>query len=198
MANKFNNFFSNVAQDIISSIPPVNIPYDKNLVRHNNGSLFEFVKDPLTKSEIAEAIDALKSKDTADSNGLSSNFIKKIALTISNPLYIIFCKSFQTGQIPTQLKVAKIVPLFKNGDQFNGDNYRPIALLDTFSKILEKIVCLRLSTFLESNDRINKYQFGFRKEHSTVHPMMHFINHISSSLEKKEHTVAAVIVAVYS
>jgi len=70
------------------------------------------------------------------------------------------------------------------------DNYRPIALLNIFSKILEKIVCNRLVNYLESNDLISQFQFGFRKEHSTLHPMVHFMNKITTALENKEHSIA--------
>ena len=78
-------------------------------------------------------------------------FCKKIALTISKPLLIIFTKSFNDGVIPRQFKQSKIIPLFKSGDRSSMDNYRPIALLSTFSKIMEKIVCNRLSDYLEKN-----------------------------------------------
>ena len=70
------------------------------------------------------------------------------------------------------------------------DNYRPIALLSTFSKILEKIVCNRLSNYLENNNLLSKFQYGFRKEHSTLHPMIHFMNKITNALENKMHTIA--------
>jgi hypothetical protein len=90
----------------------------------------------------------------------------------------------ESGEIPSQLKMAKIIPLFKSGDKSIVDNYRPIALLDTFSKIFEKLICKRLTSFLEDNDKITPFQFGFRKDHSTVHPMLHFMNFVSENLEK--------------
>ena len=142
---------------------------------------FKFSEEPLTISEIQESIEQLKNKSTVDSDGLSSIFIKRIALTISKPLLTIFSKSFSDGTIPWQLKSSKIIPLFKSGDHSSMDNYRPIALLSTFSKILEKIVCNRLSNYLEKNNLLSKFQFGFCKEHSTLHPMVHFINKITNT-----------------
>ena len=70
------------------------------------------------------------------------------------------------------------------------DNYRPISLLCVFSKILEKIMFNRLSTFLENNNILCPEQFGFRKLHSTIHPLTLFINQISECLNKKEHAIA--------
>ena len=70
------------------------------------------------------------------------------------------------------------------------DNYRPISLLSCFSKILEKIVSNRLTSFLDSNNLITNCQYGFRKKHSTTHPLIHFLNHVSTSFDKKLHTIA--------
>ena len=70
------------------------------------------------------------------------------------------------------------------------DNYRPISLLCVFSKILEKIMFNRLSTFLENNNILCPEQFGFRKLHSTIHSLTLFINQISKCLNKKEHAIA--------
>ena len=55
---------------------------------------------------------------------------------------------------------------------------------------MEKIVYNRLSIFLQNNEVLSTFQFGFRREHSTLHPMLHFMNHVTTALEKKEHTIA--------
>ena len=101
----------------------------------------------------------------------------------------VFGLSFATGLVPDQFKVAKVIPIFKSGDPRSADNYRPISLLNNFSKIIEKIMCLRLTAFLESNALISPFQFGFRS-HSTLHPIMHFQNFITQSFNNKEHALA--------
>jgi hypothetical protein len=98
--------------------------------------------------------------------------------------------SLSSGIVPTQLKIAKGIPIFKSGDQTAMDNYRPISLLSNFSKILEKVVGNRLTSYLESNELLSPSQFGFRKERSTMHPLVHFMNTVSSALNKKHHTIA--------
>ena len=70
------------------------------------------------------------------------------------------------------------------------DNYRPISLLSSFSKIMEKIVASRLLSFLDSNNISTKWQFGFRAGHSTSHPMVHFVNKITEALNSKKHTIS--------
>jgi hypothetical protein len=90
------------------------------------------------------------------------------------------------------MKIAKVVPIHKakGGSRGSMDNYRPISLLSCFSKILEKLVCNRLCSFLETHNLLSGAQFGFRPGHSIIHPMLHFVNHVSTALNKKEHTVA--------
>ena len=93
------------------------------------------------------------------------------------------------GWLPLQFKIAKVIPIFKSVDKASMDNYRPISLLSAFSKILEKIVASRLLIFLNENDILSKWQFGFRGGHSTSHPMVHFINKVTESLNNKKHTI---------
>ena len=118
------------------------------------------------------------------------SFVKRIIQIIFIPLKHVISLSLSSGTVPSQLKIAKIVPIFKSGEKTNMDNYRPISLLSCFSKILEKVVANRLTSFLNLNNLITENQFGFRKKHSTVHPMMKFTNFILSALDKKEHAIA--------
>ena len=187
-ATEFFFFFLNVANNIVSQIHPVNTPLLNT--EHPVDSSLNFSNDPVSPSDILEAMDSITEKATQDFNGISTIFLKKVIRNIATPLSHIFTRSLVTGQVPQKLKIAKIIPLFKSGDRTNVDNYRPISLLNSFSKLLEKIVFKRLSIHIENNNLLSNMQFGFRREHATVHPMLHFVNHISSALEKKEHTVA--------
>jgi hypothetical protein len=83
-------------------------------------------------------------------SGISTAMLKKVSLEIVTPLVHIFNQSLATGQIPEKFKIAKVIPIFKSGDALNPSNYRPISLLSTFSKILEKIVYTRLYSYLST------------------------------------------------
>ena len=72
--------------------------------------------------------------------------------------------SIASSIFPDEMKIAKVIPLFKSGDQCTISNYRPISLLPTLSKMFEKIVCEMLSAHLEQNNFLFDYQFGFRKK----------------------------------
>ena len=189
IADRFNEFFTKVAENVVLSIHPANCPVP-NVPPDRNTPLFSLNDNPITNDEIVNAINSLKNKKTMDYNLISSSFVKKISCELATPLGLIFKSSFATGYVPKQLKIAKIVPVFKSGEVTSMDNYRPIALLDTFSKILEKIVCGRLSSFLEFNKLLSTQQFGFRKDHSTLHPMLLFMNKLTEAFEKKQHSIA--------
>ena len=71
-------------------------------------------------------------------------------------------------------------------------NYRPVSLLSAFSKILEKIMFDKVTSFLCSNDILYKHQYGFRSKHSTIHPILHLLNHCAeaNNKPKSEYTLA--------
>jgi hypothetical protein len=165
---------------------PTDRPPDK--VDHNvNSPIFSFTNDPLTPGEVSSCIDSLQKKKTPDLNGISVDFITNFSLTLSRPLSHVFSLSLSTGIVPSQLKIAKVIPIFKSGNKSIMDNYRPISLLNTFSKILEKIVHNRLSSFLNVNNLLSDAQYGFRKEHSTINPLTKFMNFITKAFNDKEH-----------
>ena len=188
MAEIFNAHFTNMASETIKNLNPSFLNPTSGIVQ--NPDKLNFTTNPLTKSEILEATDLLMDKKTPDLNGISSNFLKQIIRTIINPIHHIFSLSLNSGIFPSQLKIAKVVPIFKSGDKCNPDNYRPISLINTFSKILEKVVARRVSIFLNNSNLLSKWQFGFRRDHSTTHPMIHFMNFITSSLNEKKYTIA--------
>jgi len=79
-----------------------------------------------------------ESKTSTDSDGLDMTIVKRTIDCIIKPMTFICNLSIQSGVFPEKMKVAKVVPLFKNGDVHHFNNYRPVSLLSQFSKILEK------------------------------------------------------------
>ena len=72
------------------------------------------------------------------------------------------------GEFPLQWKLAKVVPLLKKGDPLIPKNYRPVALLPIFSKILERVVYNQLVEYLDSEGIIHPNHHGSRPGHSTA------------------------------
>jgi Reverse transcriptase (RNA-dependent DNA polymerase) len=132
-------------------------------------------------------VSQLESKKSTDLNKILMHLVKTVLPFISSSLLHIFNKSLELGVVPEKLKIAKVNPIFKSGDTQDMNNYRPISLLCTFSKILEKIVFLRLMKYLSSFKLLCDDQFGFRPKHSTFHPMLDLLNKAAPTLNQKQH-----------
>ena len=85
------------------------------------------------------------------------------------------------------MKIAKVIPLLKNGNKSDFSNYRPLSLSSQFSKILEKIFNERLQLFLNTNNILSNSQYGSRTHTSTVHAALELIESISNSIDSKQH-----------
>jgi len=89
-----------------------------------------------------------------------------------------------TGSVPDIFKVSRITPILKNGSACEPGNYRPIAVLSSFSKVLEKLIYDQLISFLEKQNILFEYQFGFRKGHSTEHAILETIDSLKTALDQ--------------
>ncbi len=98
---------------------------------------------------------------------------------------IISQPGFQHWCVPSKLKLAKEIPLFKKGDKTSMENYRPISLLPCMSKVLEKIINIQLYDYFQSNNLLYKSQYGFRKHHSTEFASLELVDTIQQQLDLK-------------
>ena len=103
--------------------------------------------------------------------------------TLSKPFAFIFNKSISTGIVPDVFKVSKVTPAFKSGTLSDPSNYRPIATLSPFSKALERFIYDQLIKYLDKHDVLFKYQFGFRKNHSTEQAIMEITDNLKASID---------------
>ena len=92
--------------------------------------------------------------------------------------------SFLTGQFPSVLKIAKVIPIHKKQSKVDYANYRPISLLSNIEKIIEKLMYKRLSNFLDINNLIYSLQFGFRQKYSTTHVLINLTESIRQTLDE--------------
>ena len=96
--------------------------------------------------------------------------------------------SIKQGIVLDLFKVSCVIPIYKNGDSTNPSNYRPIAILPSLNKILERIVYDQLINFLNKHNIIHKHQFGFRKNHSTEQAILELTDTLKKSIDNKDLT----------
>ena len=165
ISESLNSYFCNIGMDLSQKLPEPTVKMTDYLKSPVCNSIFV---EPVTIYEIQSIINSLNSNKAHGEDGFTPWLIKEFKLPLCHPLEYIFNLSLTTGTVPNSLKTAKVVPLFKKGDVFTMSNYRPISLLSIFNKILEKIVYVRVHQFLVKNNVLYKFQFGFRKHHSTA------------------------------
>ena len=190
ISNKFNDYFTSIANEIANEInpSPLNpcdfIPETDSIFRLREINIHVLIK----------LVKKMDNKKSSDMFGLSNCLLKQIINSIAVPLVHIINQSIKTGQIPSQLKIAKVLPIFKYSnnskmDKCNPGNYRPISLLPIFSKLLEKIVSEQLTRYLEFNQIIYEHQYGFQAKKSTLHPMIHLLNYLGQAKNEKLITI---------
>ena len=105
----------------------------------------------------------------------------------------LFTLSVSTGVFPDKLKVSKTIPIFKAGEHTCCDNYRPISLLSSISKILEKVVAINLVNHLEINNLLYNNQYGFLRGRSTLHNITKLTSTISQNLNEKKYVIGVFL-----
>lgn len=183
IVNELNEYFSTVGNKMASTIQISRNDsiYNFNTLFYNHNSIgYELA----TSSEVLRIIRTLKTGKAPGYDGLTTQFIRKHELPISEAIMILFNMSLQHGKFPENLKVAKVIPIGKGGNKDESSNYRPISLLPTIGKIMEKLMHARLHRYYEKEKFINKFQYGFRSKCSTSIAATELVHQLQSAVDK--------------
>jgi hypothetical protein len=160
IANEFNSFFVKAGQNISENVP-VTTRTPESFLNPPPTPIPDFYIGSTSDIHVSDIIKSFPNKSSLDIDGLSLKLLKFVRNEISTPLAHIIDLSFTTGVFPTKLKTNRTVPIFKSGDMSQCDNYRPISLIPTLSKIIEKMVAISLTNHLQLNNLLHSNQFGF-------------------------------------
>ena len=191
IADNFNEFFTNIGPKLANSISTNTSNTFRDYLKKNYSSCFNF--DYVHTEDISKIITKLKKKSSCGHDGISPKLLHHLRSSITAPLTVIINQSLCTGIFPDSLKVAKVIPLFKKGDDKLFNNYRPISLLPTISKVFEKVVFQQLYRYCEKNNIIYKSQYGFREQHSTELACAEYVDKISKDLDDKKIPISIFI-----
>lgn len=177
ICNLFSNYFCSVYEP--SSFNP-NTWQPPTACLENASSVSDIF---LTEDVISMSLKSLDPSKGAGPDGLPPSFFIKLYKSLCTPLYIIFNKCIREGVFPAVWKKAFITPVYKSGDKSNVENYRPISILSTLSKVFERLV--HGSLYPHIHQHIILEQHGFVKRRSTTTNLMVFTNYLFEHMDQR-------------
>ena len=184
IANSFNRYFIEIGPSLAAKInAPPNKSFEMylNLPARNN-LIFQSVE---TKT-VEEIICKLKPKSSCGIDRISNKLIKSINTEIKEILALIINQCLQTGIFPDKLKVARVLAIYKKGDKQLLENYRPVSVLPSISKVFEKVIYNQLFNHFSKNKLFFNSQYGFRPQHSTELATLELIDRIVYDMEQNK------------
>ena len=187
LAEKFNIFSKEKAEKLAEGIKKnSNIDPLLKLREKMNGSDLKFKLRTVKETEVLKIIRQMKSKQSYGHYGISSEILKLGAKVLVIPLTYIINTSILTGKYPTDWKLAKIVPIHKKGEKSKLKNYRPVSLLCIPGMTLERVVALQVEEYFERNELLGKFQFGFRRNKSTISELLTLFDTLLEAKDEKK------------
>ena len=191
VAETFNNYFSTIASELQGKIYHFGKDFSSYLRNSNPNNFFI---NPTDKIEIINIINNISTNKATGPHSIPTDILHIIKFYIAEPLADIINLSFEKGSFIENLKMSKVVPIFKEkGSHLDCNNYRPISLLSNLNKIVEKLMHERLYAFLSKNKCFYDLQFGFRNGHSTDHALIDLTEDIRDALDANKFAVGVFI-----
>ena len=187
IANEMNRFYSNVGPDTNRSVGTSKKDAMFYLTKNKKRVTDELFTGRFTAQDVKNACRLLRPKKSCDLYGLSQKVVLQ-DMDILTPMFVhVINRSLSAGVCPDMTKIARVIPIYKNkGDNYLFTNYRPISLLPTFSKIIEKLVYNKIFDFLVRYQILFKQQYGFRRGRNTTQATLDFLKTIENAFENNE------------
>lgn len=190
IADNFNKIFVSTGPDLANLIPQSDHSYNRYF---DSNVLHSMSLLPTDQAEIMNIILMLKNNTSPGFDDIPCKVIKCVSQSICGILSCLINDCMLNGIFPGKLKIAKVTPVYKNGDKGTFYNYRPISVLSIFSKVFEKVVSKRLLSFINDNRLLYSNQFGFRANHSTYMALSILVTDITNALDDEEIPIAVSI-----
>ena len=148
-----------------------------------------FFLAPIHEAEVLRELTKLDISKTAGPDSFTPRLANIVAQFIYRPLTVLYNKAIEEATFPSGLKLAKVIALYKKGSRFLPENYRPISLLNCFSKILERLIYKQMINFINKHKILYIHQYGFRKDFSTTLALIDMVDKIKAALDQKEYVI---------
>lgn len=176
ICNGFNKFFESVFVNPSTS-------YDlSKLHMPTCGDSGLISKIAVHETVLLKLLKLTDSNKSAGTDNVPPIFIHNCAEALVQPLKLLFQRSLNESKFPSKWKEANVVPVHKKSSKTKIENYRPISILNTFSKIFEKIVYDQIYSTIVNG--ISEAQHGFLRRRSTVSNLAEFLQFVLSGMER--------------
>ena len=176
IADQFCSYFTNISRVYANAIPKSTKPFDA----------FFMYFIPTGHNEIIKILKSCKAKKSTGDDGISMILLKQLRESCSVPMAMIIHMSSEQGIVPDAMKYIGIRVIHKSKSKQELNNYIPISLLSSISKVLEKVVHNRLYSFLTKHNLLYCRQYGFRPKRSTIDAITEFTAEVLPSLDSKK------------
>ncbi len=172
LAECFNNYFTDIGPDIAKNIDSG----DRNFKDYITTTSSSFNFQTVSESNVYRLLLSLNPRKSTGTDKIPAKIIRIAAPVITNSLTKTFNMAIISATVPSEWKIARVTPIFKNGPRNQLNNYRPISILPVVSKLFEKVLCEQLQEYLDTQELLSPHQFGFRKSHSTASALLDSTN----------------------
>ena len=144
-----------------------------------------FVLQKVSTNFVLKELSGLKVTKASGPDGITARRLKDAAPVIAKPITYLVNLTISTGLIPTEWKDRRVTPICKPGARNDVNNYRPISVLPTVSRIMERAIQVQFLAFLTELDLLSDYQSGFRKKHSTETAVVYLTDYILEHMDRQ-------------
>ena len=163
MANAFNQYFANTCTTI--QAPNDNVISHTSYLNTSVHSTFKF--KTINNATTLQYLSNLTNSYSCGHDNINNTLLKSISNEISSCITLIINQSISTGSYPENLKLAKVIPIFKKNDKLEINNYRTISVFPVISKVFENVMHTQLLEYFTENNLLSSQQYGFRPNRST-------------------------------
>ena len=192
VATHFNDFLTSNAASIVNNLPACSAQFGQRQVvefyrnKHLTEDMLSLAN--VTIGQVSKILLSTSSSKATCLDEIPAKYLKYGSSVIYKLLTHIINLSINTGRIPDDLKMARIVPLYKKNSKTHLRNYRPISVLSVISKVFEKVVFMQLKDNLPENRLLYEFQSDFRSSYSTDTCLIHLIDYIKLENDKGNFT----------
>ena len=180
-ANIFNQYFQSQTELDDSNIPVPELPQ----------SNFSLSSIELTIEEVQSTLKSLVTGKACGPDQINNRILKELSIELAPVLTDLFNTSLLHCTVPDIWKKANVSPVHKKDDKSSVDNYRPISLLSSVGKTMEKLIYKHVHNYLLHNNIITCFQSGFTAGDSSVNQLVELYNTFCQALDEGKEVHAA-------